>query len=279
MGELIARRLIVTADELGLHPTINTAVTALLRGGVVKSCSLMPTGAYFWDAVERLGKAGVRAAGVQLSVTSEYERLPLVPCTRPEQIASLIAPGSTEFGRDPRQLRGFAALKDVEAELSSQIERVLSAGLVLTHLCGSMNFYDDDAGGAMFRHVVSSLAIRHGIPARGISETCAVPVRSPTMIWDGFDTEAVRAAFYSSFLTRAQDWDELVIRPGGELRALAEFTRAGMRRFADFSYFSAQGLADKLARAGVTVVGWADVGGSAAGAPAYGADVPLWQMR
>ncbi len=47
-------RVIVHADDFGLHPSINDGVERAYREGLVSSASLMPSGPAFSDALQRL---------------------------------------------------------------------------------------------------------------------------------------------------------------------------------------------------------------------------------
>ncbi len=47
-------RVIVHADDFGLHPAINAGIEAVHRDGLVSSASIMPTGPAFADAVRRV---------------------------------------------------------------------------------------------------------------------------------------------------------------------------------------------------------------------------------
>ncbi|MBV8546255.1 MAG: ChbG/HpnK family deacetylase [Acidobacteria bacterium] len=48
------RRLIVTADDVGLHPGMTAGAIRAHRDGIVTACSLVANGVAFYDAVERL---------------------------------------------------------------------------------------------------------------------------------------------------------------------------------------------------------------------------------
>src|SRR3954462_8677732 len=92
------RRLVITCDDLGYHPTFNEAVVEILSRGIVRAASLMPAAPYFDDAVARLRAAGVTAVGVHLTLNSEYSRLPILPLSPRAQVDSLVEPD----GRFPR---------------------------------------------------------------------------------------------------------------------------------------------------------------------------------
>ncbi len=51
---VLTRRVIIHADDFGLHPAINAGIEAAHRDGLVTSASLMPLGAAFGDALGRI---------------------------------------------------------------------------------------------------------------------------------------------------------------------------------------------------------------------------------
>jgi predicted glycoside hydrolase/deacetylase ChbG (UPF0249 family) len=124
------RRLIVTADDLGLHPRIDAGILRCHKEGIVTSASICPSGASFAEAARSARDTGLDV-GVHLTLVGE------VPVSPPETLPTL-APG----GRFPR---GYAALfrrlllgrirtPELERELDAQVARVRDAGLEVSHL-------------------------------------------------------------------------------------------------------------------------------------------------
>ncbi|HUP48142.1 MAG TPA: ChbG/HpnK family deacetylase [Thermoanaerobaculia bacterium] len=135
------KRLIVTADDVGLHPGMTAGAIRAHREGIVTACSLSPNGAAFDDAVARLREVPSLEVGVHLTLVEER---------------------ALTTGRPmPRAPVGFilSSKKGIEAELRAQIERVLSAGLRVTHLNGHQHLH---AWPAVSR-IVRRLAREYGI--------------------------------------------------------------------------------------------------------------------
>jgi predicted glycoside hydrolase/deacetylase ChbG (UPF0249 family) len=137
-----AKRLIVTADDVGLHRGMTEGAIRAHRNGVVTACSLVANGVAFYDAVERLREVPSLEVGVHLTLVEER---------------------SLTGMRVPNSYVGFVlAQKDVaamERELRAQIERVLATDLRVTHLNGHQHVH-------MWPHVfaiVSRLADEYGI--------------------------------------------------------------------------------------------------------------------
>jgi predicted glycoside hydrolase/deacetylase ChbG (UPF0249 family) len=137
-----SRRLIVTADDVGLHRGMTEGAIRAHREGVVTACSLVANGVAFYDAVERLRDVPSLEVGVHLTLVEER---------------------SLTGMRVPNSYVGFLlGQKDVaaiERELRAQIERVLAAGLRVTHLNGHQHVH-------MWPHVfavVTRLTDEYGI--------------------------------------------------------------------------------------------------------------------
>src|SRR5438105_1851652 len=65
------RRLIVTADDVGLHGGMTAGAIRAHREGVVTACSVVANGVAFYDAVERLRDVPSLEVGVHLTLVEE----------------------------------------------------------------------------------------------------------------------------------------------------------------------------------------------------------------
>lgn len=126
-----ARRLIVNADDLGLHEDINRGIEQAHKQGIVTGTSVVACGEAFDHAVEILRTCPTLDVGVHLTLVGG-ER-PLCP---PEEVPTLV----DADGRFPHSYRRFAGTiwraspAEMRRELDAQIQRVLQAGLKPTHL-------------------------------------------------------------------------------------------------------------------------------------------------
>ena len=117
-------RLIVTADDVGLHSGMTAGAVRAHREGIVTACSIVANGAAFDDAVSQLKSVPSLEVGVHLALVEERS---LTGMRFPESYRTFV------LGR-----KDFAA---IERELRAQIERVLASGLRVTHLNGHQHLH------------------------------------------------------------------------------------------------------------------------------------------
>lgn len=126
------KTLVVTADDVGLHPGMTLGALRAHEQGIVTACSVVANGRALDDAVERLRDRPKLDVGVHLTFVGG-ER----PLSPPDQVRSLLGPdgaflpGFRAFAA--RYLLGRVDAAELEAELRRQIERLLAAGLELVH--------------------------------------------------------------------------------------------------------------------------------------------------
>jgi hopanoid biosynthesis associated protein HpnK len=124
--------LIVNADDFGLTRGVNAGIIRAYREGILTSATLMANGPAFDDAVElaranpglgvgvHLALLGGRAVAPRQEVTSLADRDNQLP--------------DTLFVLLTRLSSGWIPTRQIEREFRAQINRVLDAGIVPTHL-------------------------------------------------------------------------------------------------------------------------------------------------
>lgn len=125
------KNLIINADDFGRHELINRAVEKSFREGCLKSATIMAGGQFFDDAVKIAKKNSGLGVGIHFTLANGFPVLP------PEKIPSLV----TEEGIFhenyivflKKYLQGKISLSEIKSELAAQLEKVLNAGLTLTH--------------------------------------------------------------------------------------------------------------------------------------------------
>lgn len=128
------KQLIVNADDFGLTEGVNRGILRAHRTGIVTSATLLANGAAFDAAVAAAREEPRLAVGVHLNLTEG--RPVLDPCRVPSLVNE-----EGEFYGQPLRLVGRILSRqvnrtEVERELGAQIEKVLHAGIGVTHLDG-----------------------------------------------------------------------------------------------------------------------------------------------
>lgn len=126
------KRLIVTADDVGLHPGMTRGALAAHDGGIVTAVSVSPNGRAFEPAVELLRDRPRLEVGAHLTLVGER------PLSPREAIPSLVGPDGGLHAGYPafaaRYALGRLRAADLETELRVQLERLLATGLRVVHL-------------------------------------------------------------------------------------------------------------------------------------------------
>jgi chitin disaccharide deacetylase len=153
------KKLIVTADDVGLHPGMTRGALAAHDQGIVTAVSVSPNGRGFEPAIELLRERPRLEVGIHLTLVGER------PLSLPEKVPSLAGPdGGFPAGYPAFALRyalGRIRSTDVETELRAQVERLLATGLRVVHLNSHQHLH---ALPRVFE-IVLKLAEEHGIPA------------------------------------------------------------------------------------------------------------------
>lgn len=153
------KTLVVTADDVGLHPGMTLGALRAHEQGIVTACSVVANGRALDDAIEKLRDRPQLDAGVHLTFVGS-ER----PLSPPEQVRSLLGPdgaflpGFRAFAA--RYVLGRIDAAELEAELRRQVERLLAAGLKIVHANSHQHLH---VLPRVFE-IVLKLAEEHGIP-------------------------------------------------------------------------------------------------------------------
>lgn len=171
------KRLLVTADDAGLHPGMTAGALAAHDAGFVTAVSVSSNGRAFEDAVARLRERPGLDVGIHLTLVGE------TPLSPPPDVRSLLGrdgrllPGWPVFAR--RWLLGQVRPDHVETELRRQIERLRATGLPVLHANAHQHLH---VLPGLFE-IVLRLAEEHRIPwVRIPAEPAAVLPASPRAV-------------------------------------------------------------------------------------------------
>ena len=135
----IRPRLIVTADDFGLHEAVNEAVERGYREGVLRAASLMVAAPAMLDAVERARRLPGLAVGLHLVLADGQAILP------PARIPDLVDAHGRFNGAMVRNGFRFFFLprvrRQLAAEIRAQFEAFAATGLPLDHVNAHKHFH------------------------------------------------------------------------------------------------------------------------------------------
>ena len=125
------KNLIVNADDFGRHELINLAVERAFNSGCLRSATLMTGGIAFDDAVKIAKKNPRLGVGIHFTLANGNPILP------PDEIPTLVTAEGIFHDNYivflKKYFGGKISLAEVRAELAAQLNKILRAGLTLTH--------------------------------------------------------------------------------------------------------------------------------------------------
>ena len=178
------RRLIVNADDFGLHAAVNRGILAAHTEGIVSSTSLMAGGAALDDAVRIAKQCPQLGVGVHLTLVGARPVLPVA------EVSSLLDEAGDFYGSYPlfikRFLRGKIRLAEVERELAAQIDRVRMAGIQPSHLDSHQHLHVLPGIGGLVLDLARRFSIRAiRIPAEPVAFIGATPATVGRLVGRG----------------------------------------------------------------------------------------------
>lgn len=138
-GSQNLKQLIITSDDFGLSRGVNKAVEKAWQEGLLTCASIMPGGAAFDDAVAIARRNPGLQIGLHLTLVQGRSVLPH------SQIPGLVNEAGC-FRDNPvaagmRYFFDKGLYKQLLREIEAQIERVVGAGIPLTHVDGHLNIH------------------------------------------------------------------------------------------------------------------------------------------
>ena len=178
------RRLIVNADDFGLHAAVNRGILTAHTEGIVSSTSLMAGGAAFDDAVRIAKQCPQLGVGVHLTLVGASPLLPVA------EVSSLLDEAGDFYGSYPlfikRFLRGKIRLAEVERELAAQIDRIRMAGIQPSHLDSHQHLHVLPGIGGIVLDLARRFSIRAiRIPAEPVAFIGATPATVGRLVGRG----------------------------------------------------------------------------------------------
>src|SRR5215213_6302561 len=151
-----AKLLIVHADDLGMAHSVNAATTKAFETGLVNSGSIMVPCPWLSE-IAAYARANPQAdLGLHLTLTSEWTNFRWGPVTPKDRVTSLLDKDGY-FYLTETEAAAHADPKEVELEITTQIERARALGIQPTHLDSHMGtLYQNKALFEVFLRVARS---------------------------------------------------------------------------------------------------------------------------
>jgi predicted glycoside hydrolase/deacetylase ChbG (UPF0249 family) len=268
-----ARLLIVNADDLGMYPAINEAVSRAFREGIVQSTSLMMPCPGAADAIDLLQELRDLPFAVHLSVIRDIPDYVWGPVAPKGEVPSLLDDdGNLYTSAKMAQMLKAATLEDLETEFRAQIETVLATGLQPTHLDWHCLL---DGGRDDVFDLTLNLAREHGLALRASKPSSIAKVRqlglpsSDHDLLDSFRLDlATKSDQYAAYLRSLPpgltDW---AVHPGlGTTNARSIDPEGWPVRSSDLQFLVSQQAKEIIAQEGLTLLSYASL-------------QPLWQAN
>lgn len=153
------KKLIINADDFGLHKSVNIGIINGFQEGFIRSTSIMPGGKAFEQAVALAKDCPKLGIGVHLTLVAEKSVID------PEKVSTLVdcsgylPAGYFEFMN--KYILGKFDFGQIRTELDSQIAKVFATGLKITHLDSHQHLHVLPG----ILDIVMDLARKYNIPA------------------------------------------------------------------------------------------------------------------
>ena len=170
-----AKLLIVHADDLGMAHSVNAATMKAFETGLVTSGSIMVPCPWLAE-IAAYARANPQAdLGLHLTLTSEWTSLRWKPVTSSDRVKSLLDKDGY-FHLTETEAASNADPKEVELEVTAQIERARALGIQPTHLDSHMGtLYQNKALFEVFLRVARNQKLPVRVAKTWFSQTDFLP--------------------------------------------------------------------------------------------------------
>ncbi|MCX6639819.1 MAG: ChbG/HpnK family deacetylase [bacterium] len=133
------KRIVVNADDLALHPSVNRAICRAHLQGIITSTSILAGGPAFKEAVDSLKALPALGIGIHLCLVDQ------IPVSPPGMIPSLVDSEGRLHKSHSIFIKNYMLKKidlgQVRIELNAQVRKVVETGLQPTHIDGHQHLH------------------------------------------------------------------------------------------------------------------------------------------
>jgi chitin disaccharide deacetylase len=124
--------LVVNADDLGIHPSINAGILSAYRQGILTSCTMLMTTPFLEETVRDFVRPAALPIGIHLSLTLGTAAAPLRDVPNLTDAAGNLKLSAARLVVS-NLWRHKSLLGQIRCELSAQLARARDCGLHATH--------------------------------------------------------------------------------------------------------------------------------------------------
>jgi predicted glycoside hydrolase/deacetylase ChbG (UPF0249 family) len=269
-----AKLLIVHADDLGMAHSVNAATIKAFESGLVTSGSIMVPCPWLSE-IAAYARTNPRAdLGLHLTLTSEWTSFRWGPVMSKDRVSSLLDKDGYFYLLET-EAASHADPKEVELEITAQIERARALGIQPTHLDSHMGtLYQNKALFEVFLRVARSQKLPVRVAKTWFTQTDFLPsILSPNDVYidrilDITPSVAPNdwARFYSDAISKLEPGvTEVVIHlayDDAEMRG-ATFDHPAWGaawRQRDFEFFTSDAFRKLLQENQIKLVTWRELG-------------------
>jgi predicted glycoside hydrolase/deacetylase ChbG (UPF0249 family) len=269
-----AKLLIVHADDLGMAHSVNAATIKALESGLVNSGSIMVPCPWFSE-IATYARANPQAdLGLHLTLTSEWTTFRWGPVSSKDRVSSLLDKDGY-FYLTETDAASHADPKEVELEITAQVERARASGVQPTHLDSHMGtLYQNKALFEVFLRVARKYKLPVRVARAWFGRADFLPeVLKPDDVYIDrvldINTSVAAsdwASFYSDALKKLEPGvTEVVIHLGyddAEMRgATSDHPNWGAAwRQRDFEFFTSETFRKLLQENQIKLITWRELG-------------------
>jgi predicted glycoside hydrolase/deacetylase ChbG (UPF0249 family) len=269
-----AKLLIVHADDLGMAHSVNAATIKALGSGLVNSGSIMVPCPWFSE-IATYARANPQAdLGLHLTLTSEWTTFRWGPVSSKDRVSSLLDKDGY-FYLTETDAASHADPKEVELEITAQVERARASGVQPTHLDSHMGtLYQNKALFEVFLRVARKYKLPVRVARAWFGRADFLPeVLKPDDVYIDrvldINTSVAAsdwASFYSDALKKLEPGvTEVVIHLGyddAEMRgATSDHPNWGAAwRQRDFEFFTSETFRKLLQENQIKLITWRELG-------------------
>jgi predicted glycoside hydrolase/deacetylase ChbG (UPF0249 family) len=257
--------LILSADLAGSTHAATAATLTAMRDGSATTATLMMPGPWARHAVDQLNHGGHPNddVGLHLTLNAELDCFRWGPLTH----APSLLDGDGGFPRTIADLWDHADLEEVRRECRAQLERARIWGLDITHLATHMSAMQQRPE---FFDVLLDIACEADLPVRlegtGAETAAGFPFRrlaaeEGIFMPDHFQLVrgGARAALDAYVAAPIAGVTEIAFEPALAAEEVRAIDPTATGRIDDLALLTDRTLPDRLARAGVTTIGYAAI--------------------